>query len=555
MPREVKSMDIKEVISKGEKIDVEFKSWKKIKDKKELMKIITKEAVALANTKGGMILIGVEDNGEITGCDNYDIQNIMESIYDRTIPKLFTDIEEVFVENNTILVIYVPKVSTLYATSAGEVYKRLGKNTKPMFPEEFPIMQSGKVNNDFSNVIIEDSSEEDIDSLEVYKIKEKLKIRDPESTLPLMDDKSFLKDLHLIKEKDNKIKLTVAGMLFVGKESSINRTIPQAEIIYLHYSDINKTEYDKRIDLKVPIISALDRLTEIIESSNYITNIQIGLFRLEVKDFPKNVFQEAILNAICHRDYQSNGAIYVKHYSNKIVIENPGGFPEGINENNIITHPSIPRNKLIAETLQKLKYVQRSGQGVDIIFRDMIFFGKPLPTYSTYSEAVTLTLKSNLEDKNFTKFLIEEQDKNQIIFSTSQIMILKYLKDNGTITLKDASKHAQLSLEDTQGVLNELINYGYVERNGFKKYILTEKVYYSLGDDVGYIKDKEIEYIRAKDMIIQYLKKNNSINNTKVRELCGCSERKAKYYLDKMMEEALLEPKGEKRYRVYLLKK
>lgn len=548
-------MDIKEVISKGEKIDVEFKSWKKIKDKKELMKIITKEAVALANTKGGMILIGVEDNGEITGCDNYDIQNIMESIYDRTIPKLFTDIEEVFVENNTILVIYVPKGSTLYATSAGEVYKRLGKNTKPMFPEEFPIMQSGKVNNDFSNVIIEDSSEEDIDSLEVYKIKEKLKIRDPESTLPLMDDKSFLKDLHLIKEKDNKIKLTVAGMLFVGKESSINRTIPQAEIIYLHYSDINKTEYDKRIDLKVPIISALDRLTEIIESSNYITNIQIGLFRLEVKDFPKNVFQEAILNAICHRDYQSNGAIYVKHYSNKIVIENPGGFPEGINENNIITHPSIPRNKLIAETLQKLKYVQRSGQGVDIIFRDMIFFGKPLPTYSTYSEAVTLTLKSNLEDKNFTKFLIEEQDKNQIIFSTSQIMILKYLKDNGTITLEDASKHAQLSLEDTQGVLNELINYGYVERNGFKKYILTEKVYYSLGDDVGYIKDKEIEYIRAKDMIIQYLKKNNSINNTKVRELCGCSERKAKYYLDKMMEEALLEPKGEKRYRVYLLKK
>lgn len=555
MPREVKSMDIKEVISKGEKIDVEFKSWKKIKDKKELMKIITKEAVALANTKGGMILIGVEDNGEITGCDNYDIQNIMESIYDRTIPKLFTDIEEVFVENNTILVICVPKGSTLYATSAGEVYKRLGKNTKPMFPEEFPIMQSGKVNNDFSNVIIEDSSEEDIDSLEVYKIKEKLKIRDPESTLPLMDDKSFLKDLHLIKEKDNKIKLTVAGMLFVGKESSINRTIPQAEIIYLHYSDINKTEYDKRIDLKVPIISALDRLTEIIESSNYITNIQIGLFRLEVKDFPKNVFQEAILNAICHRDYQSNGAIYVKHYSNKIVIENPGGFPEGINENNIITHPSIPRNKLIAETLQKLKYVQRSGQGVDIIFRDMIFFGKPLPTYSTYSEAVTLTLKSNLEDKNFTKFLIEEQDKNQIIFSTSQIMILKYLKDNGTITLEDASKHAQLSLEDTQGVLNELINYGYVERNGFKKYILTEKVYYSLGDDVGYIKDKEIEYIRAKDMIIQYLKKNNSINNTKVRELCGCSERKAKYYLDKMMEEALLEPKGEKRYRVYLLKK
>ena len=76
----------------------------------------------------------------------------------------------------------------------------------------------------------------------------------------------------------------------------------------------------------------------------------------------------------------------------------------------------------------------------------------------------------------------------------------------------------------------------------------------SLGDDVGYIKDKEVAYIRARDMILQYLKKNYSINNNKVRELCGCSDRKAKYYLDKMIEETLLEPEGERRHRIYLLK-
>lgn len=547
-------MDIKDVISKGERIDVEFKSWEKIKNKKEFMKILVRESVAMANTKGGMILLGVEDNGDITGCKNYDIQNILEGIYDRTMPKLFNDIEEIFINDEVVLAVKISKGNTVYATSSGETYKRLGKNTKPMFPEEFSMMEFGKVNNDFSNIIIDESNEKDIDSLEVYKIKERLKTRNPESTLPLLDDKSFLKDLYLTKEKDGKIKLTVAGMLFVGKESSIKRILPQAEIIYLHYSDINKTEYDKRIDLKSPIISSLDRITEIIDLNNPITNIQIGLFRLEVKDFPKNVFQEAILNAICHRDYKSNGAIYIKHYSDKIIIENPGGFPEGINENNIITHPSIPRNKLIAEIFQKLKYVQRSGQGVDIIFRDMIFFGKPMPIYSTYSEAVTLTLKSNLEDENFTRFLIEEQEKKQIIFNTSHTIILKYLKDSGIITLKDASKHSQLSIDNSQSILNELIDYGYIERNGFKKYVLTEKVYYSLGDDVGYIKDKQVEYIRAKDMIIEYLKKNSSINNAKVRELCRCDDRKAKYYLDKMIKDDLLQPKGKNRYRVYLLK-
>ena len=75
---------------------------------------------------------------------------------------------------------------------------------------------------------------------------------------------------------------------------------------------------------------------------------------MEIVDFPEKVFQEALLNALSHRDYQSQGAVYVKHYPDKIVIENHGAFLDGITENNIITHPSVPRNNLIAETLQHL---------------------------------------------------------------------------------------------------------------------------------------------------------------------------------------------------------
>ncbi|MGL5086683.1 MAG: AlbA family DNA-binding domain-containing protein [Clostridium sp.] len=199
--------NIRDIIAKGETIGVEFKSWIKVKEK-ELMKLLTKEAVGMANTEGGIILIGIEDNGEITGCENYDTQNILESIYDRTIPKLFNSIEEIELDKKKVLVVTVNKGDCIYATSAGEVYKRLGKNTKPMYPKDFSNNQYANVNNDFSNLIIEDSKEEDIDTLEVYKIKEKLKARDQQSTLPNMDDKSFLKDLHLIKEKDGEIKLT-----------------------------------------------------------------------------------------------------------------------------------------------------------------------------------------------------------------------------------------------------------------------------------------------------------------------------------------------------------
>lgn len=86
--------------------------------------------------------------------------------------------------------------------------------------------------------------------------------------------------------------------------------------------------YDSRLDLKQPIISVIDRLTEKIQNTNKIINIQVGLFRLEVEDFSEKVFQEALLNALSHRNYLNMGAVYVKHYSDRIVIENPGIFPE-----------------------------------------------------------------------------------------------------------------------------------------------------------------------------------------------------------------------------------
>lgn len=234
------------------------------------------------------------------------------------------------IEDKDVIIIYVDKSKRLCGTSSGEYYKRLGKNSKPYTPEKMKDVFDEDT--DYSSQIIDSTSEDDINLLEVYKLKEKLKTRDRESTLVELDDISFLKNLSLIKETDAGIKLTVAGLLFVGKEPSIQKFMPQAECIYLHYSNNNTEEYDSRLDLKLPIISVLDRLTDKIQNSNHLINIQVGLFRLEIYDFSEKVFQEALLNAYTHRRYDSPGSIYVKHYSDKLVIESPGGFLADINE-------------------------------------------------------------------------------------------------------------------------------------------------------------------------------------------------------------------------------
>lgn len=547
--------DFAEILKIGESINTEFKSWNKVSDMKKRINLAVDELIAFANNKGGTLYFGVEDNGEVTGCDgNYDLQNIIESIYEKTRPSIFVDPEEIEYNGKKVIALTVASDGITHATTDGRCLKRLGKNSKPFYPDEMSNRYSEIQSSDFSGRILSDSTEDDINKLEVYKLKEKLKARNPESTLADMDDIAFLRDLALAKSDSGNIKLTVAGLLFVGKEQAINRLLPQAEVIYLHYSESNLEEYDARLDMKAPIISVIDRLSEKIQDSNRIVNVQVGLFRLEIVDFPEKVFQEALLNALSHRDYQSQGAVYVKHYPDKIVIENPGAFLDGITENNIITHPSVPRNKLIAETLQHLKYVQRTGQGVDIIFREMISSGKPFPEYKSYNDAVSLTIYSAIDDIDFVKFIANEENGLSRSFSLSELMILRYLKDNRKITMSEAESLIQEARDQAQNACNNLKRYGLIELSG-NEYMLTAKIYDELKNSVDYTKDKAIQYIKAREMILEYIRDRGFINNELVRELCGFSQKQARIILQRMRKENLIELSEKGRYAKYIIKK
>ena len=547
--------DFAEILKIGESINTEFKSWNKVSDMKKRINLAVDELIAFANNKGGTLYFGVEDNSEVTGCDgNYDLQNIIESIYEKTRPSIFVDPEEIEYNGKKVFALTVASDGITHATTDGRCLKRLGKNSKPFYPDEMSNRYSEIQSSDFSGRILSDSTEDDINKLEVYKLKEKLKARNPESTLADMDDIAFLRDLALVKSDSGNIKLTVAGLLFVGKEQAINRLLPQAEVIYLHYSESNLEEYDARLDMKAPIISVIDRLSEKIQDSNRIVNVQVGLFRLEIVDFPEKVFQEALLNALSHRDYQSQGAVYVKHYPDKIVIENPGAFLDGITENNIITHPSVPRNKLIAETLQHLKYVQRTGQGVDIIFREMISSGKPFPEYKSYNDAVSLTIYSAIDDIDFVKFIANEENGLSRSFSLSELMILRYLKDNRKITMSEAESLIQEARDQAQNACNNLKRYGLIELSG-NEYMLTAKIYDELKNSVDYTKDKAIQYIKAREMILEYIRDRGFINNELVRELCGFSQKQARIILQRMRKENLIELSEKGRYAKYIIKK
>ena len=287
----------------------------------------------------------------------------------------------------------------------------------------------------------------------------------------------------------------------------------------------------------------LNRTGNIEDRLHVIDHHADAVFRLEVYDFSEAVFQEALLNALAHRSYEDMAPVYVKHYPTKIVIENPGGFPGDINESNIITHQSIPRNKLIAMTLQHLKYVQRSGQGVDIMFQSMLTEGKPYPEYASTPNSVRLTLRSTMENQSFVRFIAETQDKRSKMFTLSELMILHYLREHQKITLKQAAKTIQETDDNAHKVLNSLRDEGLLELNG-KTYMLSLKVYETVKTDVAYVQDKTVSQIQAKDRILEYLKHKPWITNQKAQELCGFNKNQTYYILHQMCKDGILQPDG-----------
>lgn len=203
-----------------------------------------------------------------------------------------------------------------------------------------------------------------------------------------------------------------------------------------------------------------------------------------------------------------------------------------ITPDNIITHPSLPRNKLIAETLQRLRYVQRSGQGIDIMYREMITMGKPYPEYTVYDDAICLTLYSVLEDEGFVKFITETQDKLMKTFSLSELMILRYLFENKTINLSTAKKITQQSENEVKRALNHLEKYNLIELSG-RVYMLTSIFYQQVKSDIKYTQDQVITYLKSKSLILEYLESHETINNETIRELCRCTRKQASTFTKK----------------------
>lgn len=503
---------------------LEFKPW--LSDVKNNLAEAIEMAVCFANANGGMIVFGIKDKvvgrkHAIAGCERYDLDVWRRGIYQDVRPNLAVDIEDLQVPEGILLLVRIPKgpADVVYGTSKG-IYKiRVGKNCMPLLPNEFQRKKVSEGIIDWSAEFAEGVSYKDLSPIEIAHLKNTLKARKPGSDLLGLSDSDLLKALGIIR----KDKVTRAGVLFLCDRSILKERFPQHEVIYLYQT--KETEIEKRVNFKLPLLAILEKLTDLISSRNPIRTIKIGLFHIDIPSYPEETFREAILNALCHRNYLEEGSIYVRHTPRQMVISNPGGFISGITPENILVHEPKQRNRHLAEILEKIGLVERAGIGRRRIFIPMLSFGKRAPYYEADEHLVKLTLNNGSFDERMATFIAKKQ-KEGFEFSLDHLLLLSYMREHNEIDVGTFSKICQRPEAGARDILERvsLPPYNLLERRGKKKgvtYYLAKDVAKELIGKVAYSKVKGIDKIRHVEMIKSFVKEHGSISNQECRQLLG----------------------------------
>ncbi len=368
-------MDVGEfikILDREEGEDLEFKEG--VSDK------IAHVIVAFANTKGGIILLGVSDKKEIVGIKKKDLERL-NSIIQNIKPKPRISIESLKIADKLVGVVRVWKGDKIYSYK-NVAYVRVGSSNIPLSMEELAEKMFENLVLKFDEIISEGGIEDvDWDIVRRYIERKKIVRNVDMSKLPL---KKVLEKIKALKDN----KLTNAGLLFFSSNPQKYYPYARVRIMVFSGNDRSKVLEDLFIGGSVwdqALISLRESLKRIPKGFEVIK-----LERREEYAVDPEVLREAIVNAIIHRNYYTPSEIIIEIYSNRIRIINPGGFPPGVTPEDPIHKP---RNPILSEYFFDVGLMEKYGRGIEMMVRICKEKGYPLPRYERTEGFTILTLE------------------------------------------------------------------------------------------------------------------------------------------------------------------
>ncbi|MBP7798012.1 MAG: putative DNA binding domain-containing protein [Thermoanaerobaculaceae bacterium] len=550
---------LRALIAGGETLSVEFKGEERTSlADRELVEAI----VCLVNRIGdapAYLLIGVEDDGRITGArprhgETPDPARIATLIANRTRPSIAVRAECVTLDRKPVLVVEVPAQRQPVATSEGLFLRRtLGGDGRPAcVPMDAYAMQSLQADRgllDPSAQIVAEARWEHLDPLEFERFRRSVRERRGRSDESLLDlpDLDLAKALGVVDANASVRSVRLAALLLFAKEDALRRFIPTHEVAFqvLRGLDVEVNDF-----FRWPLLRVMEECEARVRARNREQELMVGLLRVGVPDYPERALREALANALIHRDYQRLGAVHFQWQTDHIEITSPGGFPEGVRLDNLLVTGPRPRNPLLADAFKRAGIVERTARGIDTIFFEQLRNGRPAPSYERSNEAtVSVVVPGGAANLDFVRLLVTEAQQGRAL-ALDELLILNALWQTRSVTTDDAARLLQKPETQTRAALHRLVEAGLVEERGQKKgrsWHLSAATYRLLGDKAGYVRQRGFEPLQQQQMVLQYVEKHGRITRREVAELCRIGPYQASRLLGRLTVEGRLLRHGERK--------
>lgn len=548
-------LELKNLIARGELITLEFKSDRNCLADRDLLQ----ETVAMANTDGGHILLGVEDDGMVTGlhANHQDLTSLPALLMNRTRPSVSVTVERVETTLGNVAVILVEQSRAIIATTDGSCFKRRLKfdgkpETVPFLPHEFPQRLGHLGVSDHTATILMDLTEKDLSPLERERIRETIRNTSGDKALLNLSDDELDGALQLTVNVDGVKHPTLAGLLLVGREEALRRLLPTHEVAFqeLRGTDVRLNEFTRK-----PLVHAFEQMDLYFRARVIEEEFQWRMLRIAVPNYDRQGFREALVNALIHRDYARSGAVHIQLTDAGLSISNPGGFVEGVSVENLLTTPPKARNPLLADIVKRIGLAERTGRGIDRIYEGVLRYGRPLPDYTRSNIAtVELRIQNVAADHDFLRMVIEYEDSHGAL-PLETLIVLGALRAHRRSSCLELAKSLGHTENTVRGILEQLSEAGLVDAHGNTRgrfYTLSAKLYQRAGQKSEYVRQLGFTPLQNEQMILSYIAAHGCIRKSEIMDLCHLTRNQSATLIGKMKKKGSVVQQGELKIAVYV---
>jgi len=536
---------------------IEYKSLQKIKTGEKGFKELAKTCVCLANAQGGKIFIGLDDNTqeppEKQKIAQKDINDTLERLRGFTFSVGLSPSEILTHDNGGEFfeIVVYPSQKVVSTTSEGKIYIRIADKCEPVKGEDLQRIVAEKDAFQWElvqrGVLIDHAPTQNVSKL-IENIKSSDRVKD---SIKEKSDYEILEHYHLIENG----KLTNLGVLWLGTANQRARLSYPITVQYIVYDAMeNKTrkylwdEYDLNPQ---EMLYAIEK--EAVEL-NYSYEFPDGLFRSQVRHYPKEVIRELLVNAFAHKSYLISSDITIQVYPDRMKISSPGSLPLGINSGNIL-HQQHRRNPHLIKLMHDLKLMEGEGSGYDLIYEKLSADAKPFPVIESDFNKVSVTIESRIVDMQALR-LTDYISKHFQLTQRERILV-GIVARHQKILSTELTKILQLSEEDRlrnwySKLLerNILLTHGKGKGNAFlinPKLLADSKL--NLSPSLKTVEPYVLEQLVLTD-IKNYPNSSISDIDSRIKDV---SKRELQKVIYKLVENGDVDATGSKTYRKYIL--